>query len=222
MSNTTNYLLSGAIAYVVGSIPCSLLLAKGVRGIDLRQHGSGNVGATNVARTMGWGWGSLALLLDALKGLLPVLLVPRLIAMQAGTMSHQAVLCGVAAVVGHTAPVWLGFKGGKGVATGLGVAAILAPWPTLCAFVVFAAVFAIQRIVSLGSILASITFFMAVMIQFWPNAFAENRWSLSAFAIAVPGMIVLRHTSNIGRLLRGEEQPLTTRPAVSSSEPENS
>ncbi len=212
MNGPLGYLLSAGAAYLIGSIPCSLLLAKGVKGIDLRQHGSGNVGATNVARTMGWNWGAVALLLDALKGLLPVLLLPRAIAMATEAASHQAVLCGLAAVIGHTAPVWLKFKGGKGVATGLGVAALLAPWATLIAFIVFAVSFAARRIVSLGSILAAVTFSVTVLAMSWPKPFASDRWSLSLFAIAVPGMIILRHASNIGRLIRGEEQPLTTSP----------
>lgn len=208
MTLVQSYCLSAALSYVVGSIPCSLLLARFAKGIDLRQHGSGNVGATNVARTMGWKWGSVALLLDALKGLLPTLLVPKLLPMDSSSALHQMVLCGLAAVIGHTCPVWLKFKGGKGVATGLGVAAVLSPWATLIAFVVFAVVFAARRIVSLASIVAAVTFAIAVLFLSWPEPFATQSWSVTAFAIAVPGLIVLRHASNMGRLWRGEEQTL--------------
>lgn len=202
------YCLSALVAYVAGSVPCSLLIARFAKGIDLRQHGSKNVGATNVARTLGWGWGSLALLLDALKGLIPTLLVPQLIVMSGEAVPHQTVLCGLAAVIGHTCPVWLQFKGGKGVATGLGVAAVLS-WPaTLVAFAVFATVFGMRRIVSLASILAAMAFAIAVVVLSWPEPLSSGTWSLTAFAIAVPSLIVLRHASNIGRLWRGEEKPL--------------
>jgi glycerol-3-phosphate acyltransferase PlsY len=208
MSDLAAYLVSAGVSYLCGSIPCSLLLARWGGGIDLREHGSKNVGATNVARTMGWKWGSAALLLDALKGLVPTLAVPHLVAMPAESVPHQTVLCGLAAVIGHTAPVWLKFKGGKGVATGLGVAGVLSPWASLISFGLFALTFALKRIVSLASILASITFAVAVLAMSWPTPFSERNWSLSAFAIAVPALIVIRHASNIGRLMRGEEKPL--------------
>ena len=213
MGDIQGLALSAIVGYLVGSVPCSLLLARFVKGIDLRQHGSGNVGATNVARTMGWGWGSLALLLDALKGLLPVLLVPKLFVMTSGDLiPHQQVLCGLAAVIGHTCPIWLKFKGGKGVATGMGVAAVLSWQATLIAVLVFAITFAARRIVSLGSILAAVAFAIAVLVLSWPDPFSSRAWSLTTFAIAVPTLIVLKHASNIGRLLRGEEKPLKTDP----------
>jgi len=202
------YCLSALVAYVAGSVPCSLLIARFAKGIDLREHGSGNVGATNVARTMGWGWGSLALVLDALKGFLPTLFVPDLIAMDSAARPHQMVLCGLAAIVGHTFPVWLKFKGGKGVATALGVATVLCWQAILIACAVFAVVFWARRIVSLASILSVSSFTVAVLVMHWPNPFSQHWWSLSAFAIAAPGLIVIRHASNIGRLWRGEEKSL--------------
>ncbi len=208
MTPLLSYGLSALVSYVAGSIPCSLLLARFAKGIDLREHGSKNVGATNVARTLGWKWGSLALLLDALKGLLPTWLVPQLLLMNNDAQPHQRVLCGLAAVIGHTCPVWLKFKGGKGVATGLGVAAVLSPWATLIAFGVFAAVFWARRIVSLASIVSAVAFAVAVLALYWPEPFSARVWSLSSFAIAVPALIVLRHASNIGRLWNGEEKPL--------------
>lgn len=208
MSPALSYSVSALVAYLAGSIPCSLLLAKYGKGIDLRQHGSGNVGATNVARTMGWGWGSLALALDALKGLLATLYVPDLISMASESRTHQMVLCGLMAIIGHTFPVWLKFKGGKGVATALGVATVLSWKAILIACAVFIAVFAVRRIVSLASILAVSSFTLAVLYMTWPTPFTAQGWSLSAFAIAAPGLIVLRHASNIGRLLRGEEKAL--------------
>ncbi len=208
MSPALNYGLSALAAYLAGSIPCSLLLAKYGKGIDLRQHGSGNVGATNVARTMGWGWGSVALSLDALKGLVPTLYLPQLIEMGSEDQTHQMVLCGLMAILGHTFPVWLKFKGGKGVATALGVATVLSWKAILVACAVFVVVFAARRIVSLASILAVSAFTVAVLCMSWPTPFSSQGWSLSAFAIAAPGLIILRHASNISRLLRGEEKAL--------------
>ncbi|MFN8453045.1 MAG: glycerol-3-phosphate 1-O-acyltransferase PlsY, partial [Anaerolineae bacterium] len=146
-------------AYLAGSIPFSLLIARWAGGIDLRQHGSGNVGATNVARTLGYKWGAVALLLDALKGLLPTWGLP-LLFYGAGSR-HAPVAAGLAAIVGHMFPCWLGFRGGKGVATALGVVAVLSWQATLAAFVAFAAVFAVSRIVSLSSIVAAVTFLIA-------------------------------------------------------------
>lgn len=208
MTPALGYGLSALGAYLAGSIPCSLLLAKYGKGIDLRQHGSGNVGATNVARTMGWGWGSVALLLDATKGLLPTLYIPDLIPMASESQTHQMVLCGLMAIIGHTFPVWLKFKGGKGVATALGVATVLSWKAILVSCVVFIVVFAARRIVSLASILAVSAFTVAVLFMSWPTPFSAHGWSLSAFAIAAPGLIVLRHASNIVRLFRGEEKAL--------------
>lgn len=194
-------------AYLAGSVPFSLLIARWVGGIDLRQHGSGNVGATNVARTLGFKWGLVALLLDALKGLLPTWGLPLLFFGPGST--HAPVASGLAAIIGHMFPCWLGFRGGKGVATALGVVAILS-WPaTLAAFVVFALTFAVSRIVSLSSILASVTFAVAEMVLLWPDAFSSANWSRGAFALAVPGLIIFRHRSNIVRLLKGEEHRFT-------------
>lgn len=193
-------------AYLAGSIPFSLLIARWFGGIDLRQHGSGNVGATNVARTMGYRWGLVALLLDAVKGLLPTWGLPLLFF---GGATHAEVLAGLAAIVGHMFPCWLGFRGGKGVATALGVVTILS-WPaTLAAFVAFALVFAASRIVSLSSIIASVVFAIAEMVALWPAPFAAATWSRGAFALAVPALIIYRHRANIGRLRRGEEPRLT-------------
>jgi len=197
-------------AYLAGSIPFSLLIARWVGGIDLRQHGSGNVGATNVARTLGFKWGLVALLLDALKGLLPTWGLPLLFFKTGNT--HAAVAAGLAAIIGHMFPCWLGFKGGKGVATALGVVTILSWQATLAAFVVFALTFAVSRIVSLSSILAALAFAIAEMVLLWPDAFSTENWSRGAFALAVPPLIIFRHRSNIVRLLKGEEPRFTRKP----------
>lgn len=203
-------IVSALLAYLVGSIPCSLLIARGCGGIDLRKHGSGNVGATNVARIMGARWGAVALALDVLKGVLPVLLVPQLIPLPEGVLVHQRVLAGVLAVLGHMFPVWIGFRGGKGVATALGVVCVLAPWSTLIAFGAFLILFAWKRIVSLASISAAVTFAVAQCVRGGVALWSETAWSLGVFSIAVPLLIVVQHRGNILRLLRGEERPLVT------------
>ncbi len=195
--------------YLAGSIPFGLLLARWVGKIDLRQHGSRNIGATNVARTMGLRWGVCVLVLDALKGMLPVLLLPGLFFDKADPVwEHVRVGCGLAAICGHMFPCWLRFRGGKGVATALGVVAVLAPWATLFAFVAFALTFAASRIVSLSSIVASLVFAAVQFYLFYRlgwEEFVTSHWSLGLFSLAVPLLIIIRHRENIKRLTRGEE-----------------
>jgi len=204
-----NFFLSSIIAFLAGSIPFSLFIAKVFGKIDLRQHGSGNVGATNVARTMGARWGALALALDATKGILPTLLLPMFLDVGKGMEIHQAVTCGVCAVLGHMFSPWLGFSGGKGVATALGVVLVLAPISSAIAFVAFALSFALKRIVSLSSITAAIAFAIAQLAPNWSDIWTSRSWSLGAFSIVVPLLIIIRHRTNITRLSRGEEKPLS-------------
>jgi len=192
-------------AYLAGSIPFGLLVARWAAGVDIRTRGSGNIGATNVAREVGAGWGALVLLLDFLKGALPTWGLP-LLAAGAGTSSlHLQVGCGVAAVLGHMFPCWLRFRGGKGVATGAGVVVVLSPWATLAAVATFALVFASTRIVSASSVTAALVFAVTEMALLWPRPFASETWSLAVFCLLVPTLIVVRHRSNLVRLWRGEE-----------------
>lgn len=206
-SSAVTYLGLAFWAYLLGSLPFGWLLCWWVAGIDLRTVGSGNIGATNASRVLGKTWGSVVLLLDALKGLLPVWLLPLAFELPPETVLHGRVLAGVSAIVGHSFPVWLGFRGGKGVATSLGVALILAPQATLLAAVIFATVMLSTRIVSAGSLAAAVGFALCQWYLLQPQPWSGEKWSLSGFSLGVPLLIVIRHRSNIVRLWRGEEQP---------------
>jgi acyl phosphate:glycerol-3-phosphate acyltransferase len=183
--------------YLRGSVPFGFLVARAVRGVDVRAAGSGTTGATNVARLVGVGPGLLVLALDAGKGALAVLLA-RTLMPEAPTV--QA-LAGLASVAGHVAPVWLGFRGGKGVATALGVLAVLVPFAALAAALAYAAVFALTRISSLGSLVAGAAAVAAAAV--WPG---------TRFAIALTASLYLAilwtHRGNIRRLLQRMERPL--------------
>jgi len=203
--------LSAVVAFLIGSIPFSLYIARAVAGIDLRKHGSGNVGATNVARTVGWKWGIAALLLDATKGVLPTLLLPWLMSEPSPALFHERTLCGAAAVMGHMFSPWLGFRGGKGVATALGVVAVLAPVATGCAFLVFVLTFIFSRIVALSSILAAVTYGVAEFLFRGDVLSSREGWGLGVFAVAIPLLIIFRHRSNLVRLWNGQETRLQLR-----------
>jgi glycerol-3-phosphate acyltransferase PlsY len=194
-----------ALAYLLGSIPFGYLLVRLRGGGDVRETGSGGTGATNVTRRAGKGAGLLTLLLDALKGMAAVLVARAVIGVWAEWWVCAAA---VAAVLGHVFPVWLRFRGGKGVATGLGVFLVLAPLATACALAVFAAVVGLWRFVSLGSIAAAAVLPLAV----WALSAAgvSDRAAPPVLAVAVTGaaLIIYMHRANIGRLFRGEESRL--------------
>jgi glycerol-3-phosphate acyltransferase PlsY len=194
-----------AAAYLIGSLPFGFLIARYVAGVDIRQSGSGNIGATNVARVLGKKLGIAVLLLDCLKGALPTLLLPQILTDSGTLRLHLAVLSGTAAILGHMFPCWLKFRGGKGVATALGVALALAPLSTAAAFVVFVVCVALTRFVSLGSVLAACTFCGVELWQLRPSPFNDETWSLAAFSILAPLLIIFRHRSNLARLLQGTE-----------------
>jgi glycerol-3-phosphate acyltransferase PlsY len=205
MTAMTSGLIAAGLAYLIGSIPFGYLTARLVRRIDIRQHGSGNIGATNVGRVLGNRWGLFVLLLDLLKGLAPVWLMPVWLVNDGAARAHVEVVVGVMTIVGHMAPCWLGFRGGKGVATALGVVLYLAPVASAISAGAFAVTFGLSRIVSLSSIIACLVFAAAQWILLQPDPISNAKWSLAAFSIAVPLLIIFRHRSNIGRLLRGEE-----------------
>ena len=185
-------LLVSVVAYLSGSIPTGVLLTRRL-GIDIRSTGSGNVGATNVARSAGKKIGLLTLLGDALKGLIPVVMV-RMLGLGEGTLACAA----VAALLGHIFSPFLQFSGGKGVATGFGVFLGMAPFAVLIALVVFLATFAASRIVSLASIVATAVLPLVLVWFAYPKIYI---WA----GMAMAGLVIVRHKENIIRLLRGEE-----------------
>ena len=209
---TINIAFLALTSYLEGSVPFGLLIGKSVKGIDLRDHGSGNIGATNVGRILGKKWGLICLALDALKGMLPVAELPSLfITPDNSWIIHARVLAGIATIVGHMFPIWLGFQGGKGVATSLGVLLILSPWGGLVAAILFFGSLLVWRYVSLSSMIAAVSYGTYELIRLSPSPFGERTWSQAAFAVLVPSLIIIQHRSNIRRLLRGEEPPFTGR-----------
>jgi glycerol-3-phosphate acyltransferase PlsY len=192
------------VAYLLGSIPFGLILVRIFRKQDIRQQGSGNIGATNVIRSGGKGLGAATFLLDAAKGFVAVLFAWQLALyahqtqLQAQNLAATAALC---AIVGHIYTVWLGFKGGKGVATGFGVFLGIAPLSALVALLAFIVIFALSRYVSLASILAAVVFPLAALLR--------HHDPLTPFMIAVvillPLIVIAKHHANIRRLLAGTE-----------------
>lgn len=187
-------------AYLVGSSPFAYVAGRLLRGIDLRQHGSGNLGATNVYRTLGAPAAIAVLLLDAGKGALPVLALP---ALTGAGGSWWPAAFGVGAILGHVRPYFGMFKGGgKGVATAAGVFAALAPIPFVASFVTFVLVVALTRYVSLGSMLGAAALALTVVVRDGVGS------PLGAVAVAIALFVVWTHRANIGRLRRGEESRL--------------
>jgi glycerol-3-phosphate acyltransferase PlsY len=195
------------LSYLMGAIPFGLLIGRLFHGVDIRERGSGNIGATNAGRVLGWKWGLLALGCDVMKGLVPVLALGMPFAEELGSQySNWQVIAGTATIVGHMFPCWLGFRGGKGVATSLGVAACLAPWGTLAAVGAFAVVMGAGRIVSVSSIVAAVVFAGVELWLLAPNPLSGETRNLAIFSVAVPLLIIVQHRGNIARLLRGNEQ----------------
>lgn len=191
-------------AYLIGSIPFSVIVGYLFAGVDVRKHGSGNAGATNVYRVAGLPAAVIAAVLDVLKGASPVfaakLLVPDL--------HWLPLVAGVAAVVGHILPIFAGFRGGKGVNTLLGMFLVLLPLEILLSVGVFAVVFAFTRIVSLGSICAGVSLSLIVLIEKYIMAKNIPTLLLSA-CFGVTLLILFTHRANIRRLLRGQERKLS-------------
>jgi acyl phosphate:glycerol-3-phosphate acyltransferase len=186
-----------AAGYLLGSVPFGVLVTRALRGVDVRTAGSGNIGATNVARVVGVGPGLLVLFLDAGKGSLAVLLARALAPSEPAVQA----LGGLAAVAGHVAPFSLGFRGGKGVATALGVLSVLVPWAALAAALAYGLAFALTRISSLGSLLAGPAAVAAAAL--WPG----TRLSVGV-TLALYATILFTHRGNIRRLVQRTERPL--------------
>lgn len=208
--------------YLCGSIPFGLLIGR-LKGVDIRQAGSGNIGATNVGRVLGRGWGILAFGCDLLKGFVPVLVFGLVVSGRIegvhGWRVHVLQM-GVAAgcILGHLFPLYLGFRGGKGVATSLGVVLAIYPyftWTGLIAFAVWLALTGMTRYVSVGSIGAAIAFpiifagFARVHRASWGTA--VDLWPMYVFALLIVALVVYRHRGNMQRLWRGTENKIGRR-----------
>lgn len=184
-------------SYLIGAIPFGLLVGR-LSGIDVRKSGSGNIGATNVARLLGKKLGVITLLLDCLKGFLPIFLASHMLP-EGPNRDTVILLCGLLAVVGHMFPVYLGFKGGKGVATGLGVFIFLSPVAMGITVAVFVITVALTGFVSAGSLAA------AGLGPLWLWLLGEPIGAVIT-GILISALIWIKHHENIGRLIRGEEK----------------
>jgi glycerol-3-phosphate acyltransferase PlsY len=197
-------------AYLLGSVPFAFMIAK-VHGRDLRTLGSGNLGATNLARAVGRKWGYLCFALDVLKGLVPMVVMRALLIVPNDPAQLALWLAvGIAAILGHIFPIYLGFKGGKGVATSFGVALGLWPYFTICAWIallIWLAVVLIWRYVSLASICAALAFPVALILGVLtiPSWDFADLWPLLIAATVIPILVIVRHRQNIRRLIAGTE-----------------
>jgi glycerol-3-phosphate acyltransferase PlsY len=199
LSPTAFGLLLVALGYLAGSIPFGYLLARVVLGVDVRTVGSGNIGGTNVARAGGKKLGFAVIVLDAAKAVIPVILTRRILE---GTPGGEVwtVAVAVAAFSGHLFPIWLGFKGGKGVATAVGIFLVLAPWAALAGLVTYVVAYYATRISSVGSLAGTAVCTLGTFVMFgWTSPVS---WAGLVIAL----LIVLRHHDNIRRILSGEEK----------------
>jgi glycerol-3-phosphate acyltransferase PlsY len=199
-----SYALIAVASYLLGSIPTGFLVAR-VKGIDIRKVGSGNIGATNALRVLGKPAGILVLLVDALKGWVAVRVVAMLIVEQfsspdllGGDRVFAAIVASLFAVLGHNYPCWLGFKGGKGIATSAGVLTALVPWALLIILSVWIVLCAATRYVSIGSLAASATLPFATWLT-------TRDWTLTAVTGAMGVLAIYKHKGNIQRLMNGTE-----------------
>lgn len=213
------------LSYLVGSIPTSIIISKIVKGIDIRNYGSGNAGGTNVMRVLGWKYGVLVILLDAIKGSIAVILIARL---HFGVLPFQNVspfddftlvqiIAGLSAVVGHIWTIFAGFRGGKGIATALGMLIMIITVDMLIALAVFTLTVTISRYVSLGSILGAISVPATLVIR--ENVFhshIEGYYTILPFAIAIALLIIFTHRKNIVRIINGTENKISFKKKAAS------
>jgi glycerol-3-phosphate acyltransferase PlsY len=197
-----NEMMLVLLAYLLGSIPTSIWVSKAVFGIDIRKYGSGNPGATNTFRVLGSKWGAFVMTVDICKGLIATslyVLMPFYLHNELARTNFM-ILLGMAAVIGHIFPIWADFKGGKGVATILGMALAIQPIVALICILVFLITLFSTRYVSLSSMMAAVVFMVLILF-----IFREKETSYRLFAIIVAIMVVATHQRNIGRLLHGKE-----------------
>lgn len=197
-----NEILLFILAYLIGSVPTSVWVSKSFFGIDIRDYGSGNAGATNTYRVLGSKWGTFVMIIDMLKAVVAVklaFLLPEVYENELFLINLQIGL-GLAAVIGHIYPIWANFKGGKGVASLFGMVLGIQPNVALCCVGVFILVLYLTRWVSLSSILASIAFPIFILY-----IFNEPELLYRVFAIIVALLVIFTHQKNIGRLLKGDE-----------------
>ncbi|MBY0481945.1 MAG: glycerol-3-phosphate 1-O-acyltransferase PlsY [Chitinophagaceae bacterium] len=197
-----NEILLIVLAYLIGSIPTSIWVSRRFFNVDIRDYGSGNAGATNTFRVLGSKWGSIVMLVDVLKGVIATslyIVLPYYLTDQLDRTNFMIGL-GLAAVAGHIFPIWANFRGGKGVATLLGMAVAIQPIVAVCCIGVFLMVLYLTRFVSLSSILAGVSFMVFILF-----IFNEKETLYRVFAVVVALMVVLTHQKNIGRILKGTE-----------------
>ena len=194
--------LAIVLSYLVGSISFSVLYGKLIKGVDVRNHGSGNAGATNTLRVLGIGPAITALTLDLLKGMGSVYLARSL-----SPEEWLPVVCGIAAIIGHNWPIWFRFKGGKGIATAIGVLSVLVFWPAFWAGVIAILSIVFTRYVSLGSLLfAVLTPIFIIFIDF--------NWITFAGTVLISIFAIIRHRSNIVKIINGTENKIGTKKGV--------
>ncbi len=202
--SVVTYLVIALVAYLLGSIPFGYVLMRLFRKEDIRSKGSGNIGATNVVRSGAKGLGALTFLLDALKGYIAVMAgvwMLHIPALQQVPVQNATAIAALFTIAGHIFPVWLGFKGGKGVATALGVFIALAWLPAIAALGVFIVVFALSRYVSLASLLAAVA--LPIFAFLFPHPVYTA--SFVVVILIVPAVVIAKHHQNIYRLLHGTE-----------------
>jgi len=213
-----NLLVIILLSYLVGSIPTSIIMSKLVKGIDIRNHGSGNAGGSNVFRVLGWKYGISVILLDATKGMIAVLLVSRLYfgnipfpnATPFDDFTLVQIIAGVSAVLGHIWTIFAGFKGGKGIATGLGFLVSIVTVDMLLGLVVFAIVVLVSKYISLGSLAAAVSVPLFMIIR--ENIFGvdiSGYGTILPLTIFLAFLVMYTHKANIGRLINGNENKIS-------------
>jgi glycerol-3-phosphate acyltransferase PlsY len=213
-----NLLVIILLSYLVGAIPTSIIMSKLVKGIDIRNHGSGNAGGSNVFRVLGWKYGISVILLDATKGMIAVLLVSRLYfgsfpfpnATPFDDFTLVQIIAGVSAILGHIWTIFAGFKGGKGIATGLGILVSIVTIDMLLGLVVFALVVGVSKYISLGSLAAAFSVPLIMIIR--ENIFGvdiSGYHTILPVTIFLAFLVMYTHKSNIGRLMKGNENKIS-------------